>query len=134
MNEPHWILDEVVLAIHQRQLAEHGGLEGVRDAGLLASALARPKNLFAYSNPKPDYAALGASLACGVAKNHPFLDGNKRTAYVLCRMFLQLNGQDIVATDIEKYLTFLGVADGRVSEEKLAVWIRSHLVQIEGSL
>jgi death-on-curing protein len=131
MNEPQWILDEVVLAIHQRQLAEHGGLAGVRDAGLLASALARPKNLFAYSDPKPDLAALSASLACGIAKNHPFLDGNKRTAYVLCRTFLQLNGKDIEATDVEKYLTFLGLADGSVSEERLVDWIRSKLVESE---
>jgi len=89
MKEPTWILDEVVEAIHLRQIAEHGGSEGVRDTGLLSSALARPKNLFAYSNPKPDLAALAASYAFGIVKNHPFVDGNKRTAYVVCGTFLE---------------------------------------------
>jgi death-on-curing protein len=128
MKEPVWLLDAVVTAIHSRQLAEHGGLEGGRDAGMLSSALARPKNAFAYSQPKPDLSALAAAYAFGIAKNHPFLDGNKRTAYVLCRTFLKLNGRDIDATDIEKYQTFLSVADGTIDESELAAWIRSKLV------
>jgi death-on-curing protein len=128
MKEPIWLLDAVVTAIHSRQLAEHGGLEGVRDPGMLSSALARPKNAFAYSQPKPDLSALAAAYAFGIAKNHPFLDGNKRTAYVLCRTFLKLNGRDIDATDIEKYQTFLSVADGTIDESELAAWIRSKLV------
>jgi death-on-curing protein len=130
MSEPLWIRDDVVLAIHERQLAEHGGMSGVRDAGLLASALARPRNLFAYGNPAPDIAALAASYAVGVIKNHPFLDGNKRTGYVLCRTFLKLNGFDIDASQIDKYQTFIGIADGSVSEDDLATWIRSKLVRI----
>jgi death-on-curing protein len=128
MQVPRWVKETVVAAIHQRQLAEHGGLDGIRDAGLLSSALARPRNTFGYSQPKPDLAALAAAYAFGIIKNHPFVDGNKRTAYVLCGTFLKLNGQDIQATDIEKYQTFIGVADGTLSEEELATWIRSKLV------
>jgi death on curing protein len=127
MSEPHWIHEKVVTAIHQRQLAEHGGLDGVRDSGMLSSALARPLNLFAYSSPKPDLPALAAAYAFGIIKNHPFVDGNKRTAYVICRTFLKLNGQDIDATDVEKYQTFLSAAEGSLSEVQLAEWIRSHL-------
>ncbi len=128
MKEPIWLLDVVVTAIHSRQLAEHGGLEGVRDPGMLSSALTRPKNAFAYSQPKPYLSALAAAYAFGIAKNHPFLDCNKRTAYVLCRTFLKLNGHDIDATDTEKYQTFLSVADGTIDESELAEWIRSKLV------
>lgn len=128
MKEPIWLQDAVVAAIHSRQLAEHGGLDGVRDPGMLSSALARPKNAFAYSQPKPDIAALAAAYAFGIAKNHPFVDGNKRTAYVLCRTFLELNDHDIEAADIEKYQTFLAVADGSISEAQLSDWIRSKLV------
>ena len=128
MSEPRWIQEKVVRAIHLRQLAEHGGLEGVRDEGLLASALARARNLFAYVNPKPDLPALAATYAYGIIKNHPFVDGNKRTAYVACRTFLKLNGQDVDASDVEKYRTFVGVADGTLSEEQLAEWIRSKIV------
>jgi death-on-curing protein len=128
MSEPRWIHDRVVRAIHSRQLAEHGGLEGIRDEGMLSSALARPRNLFAYTEPKPDFAAMAAAYAFGIVKNHPFVDGNKRTGYVLCRTFLKLNGRDVDATDVEKYQTFLAVADGSLGEEQLAQWIRSKLV------
>ena len=127
MEEPRWLLDEVVTAIHKRQLAEHGGLDGIRDPGMLSSALARPKNVFAYSQPKPDLATLAAAYAFGINKKHPFIDGNKRTAYVLCRTFLLLNGRDIEASDVEKYQTFIGVADGSIDELPLAEWIRSRL-------
>jgi death-on-curing protein len=125
--EPRWLRDEVVLAIHGRQLAEHGGGTGVRDSGLLASALARPKNLLVYSEKEPDLAALAAAYAYGIATNHPFVDGNKRTAYVACRTFLKLNGQDFEATQEEKYVTFLRLAEGEVSEEGLAAWLRERL-------
>ena len=128
MKEPAWLLDEVVNAIHSRQLAEHGGLDGIRDPGMLSSALARQKNAFAYSQPKPDIAALAAAYAFGIIKNHPFVDGNKRTAYVLCRTFLKLNGHDIDATDVEKYQTFLAVAEGALDESQFAQWIRSKQV------
>jgi death-on-curing protein len=127
MKEPRWIEDNVVAAIHSRQLAEHGGLDGVRAPGMLSSALARPKNAFAYSQPKPDIPALAAAYAFGIIKNHPFVDGNKRTAYVLYRTFLILNGHDLEATEVEKYETFLSVANGTLDEQQLAEWIRSKL-------
>jgi death on curing protein len=128
MKEPFWLKDAVVTAIHSRQLAEHGGLDGVRDLGMLSSALARPKKVFAYSQPTPEILALAAAYAFGIIKNHPFIDGNKRTGYVLCRTFLKLNGHDIDATDIDKFQTFLAVAEGIVDECQLADWIRSKLV------
>lgn len=127
MAEIIWLYQEVVEAIHRRQLAEHGGGEGLRDPGLLESALARPKNLLAYAAvPPPDLAALAAAYAWGVVRNHPFVDGNKRTAYVVCRLFLNLNGQDIYASPEEKYITFLRLAEGSLSEDGLASWIRAH--------
>jgi death on curing protein len=129
MKEPRWIQDRVVRAIHSRQLAEHGGLDGIRDEGLLSSALARSKHVFAHTKPRPDLPALAAAYAYGIAQNHPFLDGNKRTAYVVCRTFVKLNGNDIHATDVDKYSTFLGVAEGTVDEAALAEWIRKHLVK-----
>ena len=129
MTEPIWVRQDVVRAIHRRQLAEHGGADGIRDEGLLASALARPSNLLAYSEDEPDLAALGASYAYGIAKNHPFVDGNKRTAYVVCRTFLKLNSVDIEASEKDKYVTFLKLAAGELSEEALADWIRSHLTR-----
>ncbi len=129
MAEPIWVREDVVLAIHRRQLAEHGGAEGVRDNNLLLSALARPQNLFAYSEPKPDLAALAASYAFGIARNHPFVDGNKRTAFVVCRTFLKINGADFTATQQEKYLTFLSLAEGNLPEDELADWIRVRLIE-----
>jgi death on curing protein len=126
MSEPVWVQEDVVRAIHRRQIAEHGGLDGVRDEGLLSSALARPQNLFSYGDPPPDLAALAASYAYGIARNHPFIDGNKRVALVVCRLFLQLNGQDIAASSEDKYQTFLRLAEGVVTEEALAEWIRDH--------
>ena len=124
MAEPVWIRDDIVQAIHRRQLAEHGGAEGIRDAGLLESALAKPRNLLAYSEPEADIAGLAASYAFGIIGNHPFVDGNKRTAFVVCRVFLKLNGYDIDASPEDKYIAFLKLADGRVSEHELAEWIR----------
>ncbi len=129
MKEPVWIRDEVVAAIHLRQVAEHGGAEGVRDEGMLSSALARPKNLFAYRKGGADLAALAAAYAFGIARNHPFLDGNKRTAFAVCRTFLLLNRKDMSATREEKYLTFMALARGDLSEDGLAAWIQEHLVK-----
>jgi death-on-curing protein len=117
----------VVLAIHQRQTAEHGGLHGIRDAGLLESALLRPRNLLHYSESEPDLAWLAASYAFGIARDHPFLDGNKRTSFVVCRTFLILNGRDLDATQEEKYRTFLALAEGKISERELALWIRERI-------
>jgi len=129
MKEPVWIREDVVLAIHQRQLAEHGGGEGVRDLGLQGSALARPKNFLAYAGGAPDLPRLAASYAWGLIRNHPFVDGNKRTSYVLCRTFLKLNGLDIAADPEEKYLAFLQLAEGLLSEDELAAWIGNHLTR-----
>lgn len=126
MKKPIRILDNVGIAIHERQLAEHGGTEGIRDRGALESALTRPKNRLAYGDPKPDIAALAAAYAYGVISNHPFVDGNKRTAFTVCRTFLKLNGYDIDATPEEKYRTFLRLAKGETSESGLARWIREH--------
>lgn len=126
MKELIWIADGVVLAIHRRQLAEHGGLEGIRDEGLLESALYRAQNLLAYSESLPDVASLAAAYAYGIVKNHPFVDGNKRTAYVVMRTFLKLNGYDIQASSEEKYQIWIALAAGTLSEEELAEWIRKH--------
>jgi death-on-curing protein len=122
-----WLEKTVVLAIHDRQLAEHGGSAGVRDEGLLESALARPQQLHAYGNPTPDLADLAAALAYGLARNHPFVDGNKRTAHVAYRTFLALNGGDLEATDEEKYVAMLALAEGKLSEHDFAAWLRAHL-------
>lgn len=127
--EPIWVREDVVRAIHARQLAEHGGALGVRDDGLLSSALARPQNLLAYSKELPNLSLLAAAYATGIARNHPFVDGNKRTAFVVCRLFLRLNGHDISASKEDKYATFLRLASGDVSEEELGDWIRNHLVR-----
>jgi death-on-curing protein len=122
-----WLLEETVIAIHQRQISEHGGSEGLRDEGLLASALARPQNVLAYAQPPPDLAVLAAAYAFGIARNHPFVDGNKRTALVAARTFLLLNGVNLEANQDEKYLTFLQLAQGTLTEEQLADWIRKRI-------
>jgi len=121
--EPVWLILESVYAIHKAQVAEHGGADGVRDEGLLLSALARPQNLFAYVDDA-DYASLAASYAFGIAKNHPFIDGNKRTALVVMRTFLALNDCNFVATPEEKYTMILRLAEGDLEEEELSAWIR----------
>ena len=120
-----WISHEVILAVHEEQLAEHGGGLGTRDAGLLESALARPRNLALYGTPSVE--ELAASYAFGLARNHPVIDGNKRTAFVAMELFLVLNGHALIADDADCVLTFLKLAAGDLSEEALAVWIRAHL-------
>jgi death on curing protein len=123
-----WINKRLALAIHDRQLAEHGGGTGVRDEALLDSALARPQQLFAYGDPPPDIAALAASLAFGLARNHPFVDGNKRTAHVCYRAFLALNDAELVAGEEEKYIAMLGLAEGNLGEAEFADWLGKRLV------
>ena len=122
-----WLRTDAVLAMHKRQIAEHGGGDGVRDLGLLESALARPQNIALYE-PDADIARLAAAYAFGIAKNHPFVDGNKRTALVACRTFLILNSYQLDVTPTEKYLTFLSLAEGSLSEEELAAWLRQKVV------
>jgi death-on-curing protein len=118
-----WVEKLLVLAIHDRQLAEHGGTGGVRDEGLLESALAR----HAYGDPAPDLSDLAAALAYGLARNHPFLDGNKRTAAVACETFLELNGAVLEADDLELYPVYLALAEGKLSERDFAAWLREHV-------
>jgi death-on-curing protein len=121
MSEPVWLRLEAILAAHDNQLAEHGGGVGVRDQGLLESALARPLNLYAYG--EPPFSRLAASYAFGIARNYPFVDGNKRTALVAAETFLGLNGFDLTASDIEAVQVFLALAAGEITEEQLAAWI-----------
>lgn len=123
-----WISTTLAIAIHDRQLAEHGGGTGVRDVGLLEAALARPQQRYAYGDPPPDLAELAASLAHALARNHPFVDGNKRTAHVCYRAFIRLNGGDLVASDEEKYAMMIGLSEGSLSEADFATWLRTHLV------
>lgn len=130
MKEFVWILDEVVLAVHDEQLAVHGGLSGIRDRGAVESALARPRNLVAYE-ACDDVARLAAAYAYGIARNHGFPDGNKRTALVTADLFLMLNGYELVSSPVENVLTILGVADGSLSEEELTCWIRKNIKSFE---
>ncbi|GAA4424654.1 type II toxin-antitoxin system death-on-curing family toxin [Bremerella cremea] len=125
--EPKWIRLDVVISIHDAQLAEHGGLDGLRDRNGLESALASPKNLLAYGDPKPDLAGLAAQYAFAIARNQVFVDGNKRTALVVYRTFLLLNGQNLIATNEEKYHTIMQLSEGQLTVEQMADWIRSHL-------
>lgn len=120
-----WLEKAAVLAIHARQISEHGGSAGLRDDGLLESALARPPQLHAYGNP--DLADLAAALAFGLARNHAFIDGNKRTAHVAYRTFLALNGTDVVASDEQKFVMVLGLAEGKLSQREFAKWLRERL-------
>ena len=123
MPEPIWIGREITLVFHDLQLAEHGGASGVRDLGLLESALAKPKNLFAYSDAALIMPRLAASYAFGIAGNPPFVDGNKRTAMVVAFTFLELNGYEVLASQEEAYFAFLAIANGETTEEELAKWL-----------
>lgn len=120
-----WVDLDVVLAIHEEQLAEHGGADGVRDMGLLQSALARPQNLVAYGSP--DLADLAAAYAGGIARNHPFVDGNKRTAWVVAEVFIELNSFELFADDAGSYETMLALAEGRIDETGFAAWMRPQI-------
>ena len=123
MDDPTWISIELAEAIHERQLAEHGGAAGVRDVGLLESALNRARHLFAYSDPTPGTPALAAAYGFGIAKNHPFIDGNKRTAAVVCETFLLLNGFELTAEDGDMYRVFLALAASELDEDALGEWL-----------
>lgn len=119
-----WLDAAVLRAVHEEQLAEHGGASGTRDEALFESALARPLNLAAYGTP--DAAALAASYGVGLAKNHPFVDGNKRTAFVAVELFLDLSGYELTADDPSCVLTMLAVAAGTLDEPAFAAWLREH--------
>jgi len=129
MKEIIWLLDEVVLALHDEQLAEHGGLAGVRDLGAVQSALARPQNLAAYEDCE-DVAQLAAAYAYGIARNHGFADGNKRTALVAADLFLMLNGYELSSLPADNVMTLLDVADGSIAENDLATWFRGNMEEL----
>jgi death-on-curing protein len=124
MREPVWIDTAVFLALHDEQLVEHGGQSGLRDAGLLDSALARPRNRYAYETT--DLPTLAASYTFGLVRNHPFIDGNKRTGLVVAELFLNLNEVELTASDAECVMAFLQLAAGEMTEMSLAGWIAEH--------
>ena len=128
--EPIWVQQRVVIAAHEESLAEHGGPSGIRDVGMLESALGRPENLFAYSEVEPSLQRLAAAYAFGIAANHPFVDGNKRATLVASVTFLRLNGLRLVAEKSETYLAFYELAAGTFSEEELAGWFVEHTVRL----
>ena len=129
MDQPRWVLDEVVLAIHEQQLAEHGGAKGIRDQGLLASALARPKNIYYYQPHGATLPRLAAAYAFGLMRNHPLVDGNKRVALVVSLLFLRLNGLVLTAPMTDRFLVFMALAEGRMGEDELAAWFEGCTVQ-----
>ena len=119
-----WLDAQVMLAVHEEQLAEHGGGRGVRDERLFESAMQRPRHLADYG--QPDASALAAAYGYGLARNHPFVDGNKRAAFVAMELFLVLNGWELVADDAQCVITMLAVAAGHLSEEEFTQWVRQH--------
>jgi death on curing protein len=131
LAEPVWLNRSIVEALHTAQLREHGGQPGVRDDGLLESALARPMNVWSYDDGV-DLATLAAEYGYGLAKDHAFLDGNKRIALVAANVFLLLNGFEIEASEAEAVHVMLGVADGSMSRDEFAAWIRSRIVSFTG--
>jgi death on curing protein len=122
-----WVILSTALAIHDEQLAEHGGLPGVRDMGLLESALSRPQNLAAYGDPQPDIAALASAYAFGIVKNHPLIDGNERVSAVVTRLFLRLNGYDFTASEMSRVRAWLELAAGNTQENDFAQWVRENI-------
>jgi death-on-curing protein len=132
VREPLWVPRVVVEAIHLDQLREHGGLPGERDENLLEASLARPRHLWTYKR-RPDLARLAAAYAYGIARNHPFRDGNKRVGFVTAIVFLGLNNQDLVAEEADVVQTMLRVAEGKLGEAELARWIRRRLKPLSGN-
>ncbi len=129
MSDWVWLDRSVMLAVHDEQLAEHGGISGVRDMGLFDSALARPQQVAAYGEPTAS--KLAAAYGYGIARNHPFLDGNKRTAFVAVELFLILNGFRLTANDQQCVFTMLDVAAGQITEELFAAWIEEHIASTD---
>jgi death-on-curing protein len=129
-----WITKSSLLLLHGESAAEHGGSAGLRDEGLLDSALGRPLNLLAYADPAapPDFAALAASYTVGLAKNHPFVDGNKRAAFLATGLFLYLNGYRLNASQADATITMLAAAAGELTEDEFAVWRRKHAASRTG--
>jgi death on curing protein len=132
MQEPLWMDFADAVIAHDLEIAAHGGSMGLRDAGLLESALARPRNLWAYADSPPNLSRLAAAYAAGISSNHPFVDGNKRTALVISFGFLDANGYELTATQEDAYLTILGLAAGEISEDQLAEWFERNSAPREG--
>lgn len=130
MNEPEWLLKSVVESFHAQQLREHGGGQGVRDEGMLDSALMKLQQMWSYGDPPPDIPALAATYAYGIAKNHPYVDGNKRTAAIACEVFLLLNGYEFTVTETEKYPNYLALASGDHSQESFTKWLKEVTVPV----
>jgi death on curing protein len=126
MNDPVWIELQEARLIHQMQLAEHGGTNGIRDQGLFELAMDRPRNLFANSNPPATLFQIAAAYALWLTRGQAFVDGNKRTAFVVCLSFLRQNGLFLVASQEDRYLTFYALAAGDLSEAELASWLQQH--------
>ena len=129
MSDPIWVRRETLELLHSESIAEHGGLDGLRDEGLFESAIARPRNLLAYEGVT-DVARLAASYAFGLAKNHAFHDGNKRIAFIAAGLFLRLNGWRLVADQAQATLVILSVASGAFTENELADWLRNHIQRV----
>ncbi|MFN0080385.1 MAG: type II toxin-antitoxin system death-on-curing family toxin [Prosthecobacter sp.] len=129
MKEPEWVLRDTVLLLHEQSLAEHGGSPGIRDEGLLDSALGKPHNLFSYGNPA--IFDLAASYVFGLVKNHPFLDGNKRTGFVVGVLFLQLNGYYLTAPEADAAIRTLALAAGDMKESAYAAWLESNSTRLK---
>jgi death-on-curing protein len=127
MKEPVWVLPKVVLLAHEQSLAQFGGASGIRDEGLLQSALGKPQNLFAYGKPSPF--DLAASYCFGIVKNHPFMDGNKRAGFVVALTFLQINGWRLEATEADATVCTLALAAGEMSESAYAEWLQANSVR-----
>ena len=132
MKDIVWVMSETILAVHDEQLAQHGGAQGIRDLNIIQSALARPCNLALYEDCD-DLARLAAAYANGIARNHGFVDGNKRTALVTADLLLMLNGHELRSTPAENVLTIIGVADGSLSEDDLTIWFREKITRLEQS-
>jgi death-on-curing protein len=131
--EPEWLEFDVILAIQEAQLAEHGGPLGIRDRGMLESALARPKNLFADTPETATLSRLAAAYAFGIARNHPFLDGNKRISWVVCAVFLELNGIQVIAEQEGVRIVMLELANGSIGEEEMVFWLEQATVSVVGN-
>jgi death on curing protein len=132
MTEPVWVRRDVLIAVHERLLAEHGGPAGLRDAGLLESALARPQQIRAYGDAAPDLAALAAAYAVAIVRNHPFVDGNKRVAFMTAYVFLACNGMTMTAPEAESTAAVMQLAAGELSEAQFAQWLRDTIRPTSG--
>jgi len=126
MKEPQWVHRRALLLLHEETLAEHGGSRGLRDEGLLDSALARPRNRYAYKR-KCDLADLAAAYAFGICQNHPFRDGNKRMGFLAAGLFLELNGYSLIVDQLDAVETFFALASGQRKEREIAAWLRKHI-------